>query len=222
MGRLDDNPAMRHAELDPRGAVSVYGKVRIPTGRKKRRMKGYSGFGDLDPANSKLIKLLSGDLSVEELDDEELGYGIPKCDDGKFSIKAAYDAAQIPQRIQAKMQKELIRRASLKMGGNVLAAIDRIVEIATSPSSDDKDAFKAADWLVGRVMGKVPDVVKHTQEKPFEVLIDNIARGSRSESRAARAGEVVEGTFREVEAPQWKPPPSPQEVPETISRERRS
>lgn len=200
-----DSPALKDAILDPKGAVSVYGKVRIPTGRKKRVRQGTSGFGDLDPPNSKLARLLLGELAVEELDDEELGYGVPRCDDGKFSVKAAYDASQIPKSIQARMKRELMDRATRSIGANVMGAIERIVEIATSPSSDDKDAMKAADWLATRFLGKNVDVVVHTQDKPFEVVLEGIDRRSRAESREKR-GMVVEGTVHaQVEAPPWRP-----------------
>jgi hypothetical protein len=217
-----DNPALKDAILDPKGAVSVYGKVQIPTGRKKRVRQGTSGFGDLDPPNSRLALLLLGELEVSALDDEELGYGVPRCDDGKFSIKAAYDASQIPARIQAKIKRELMDRANRKIGANVMSAIERIVEIATSPSSDDKDAMKAADWLATRFLGKNVDVVEHRQERPFEVVIENIERSSRAGSREKR-GMVVEGSVvRELGEPQpWTPAVEVRDEAVEISRGRR-
>lgn len=216
-----DSPALKDAILDPKGVVSSYGKVRIPTGRKRRVRQGTSGFGDLDPPNSKLARLLLGELEVAELDDEELGYGVPKCDDGKFSVKAAYDASRIPKSIQAKMKRELMDRATRSIGANVMSAIERIVEIATSPSSDDKDAMKAADWIATRFMGKNPEVIEHRQDKPFEVVLEGIDRRSRAESRESR-GMVVEGTVHaQVEAAPWRPSvPVPDEAV-GISRTRR-
>lgn len=200
-----DSPALKDAILDPKGVVSVYGKVQIPTGRKKRVRQGTSGFGDLDPPNSKLARLLLGELEVTELDDEELGYGVPKCDDGRFSVKAAYEASRVPKRIQAAMKRELMDRANRQIGGNIMNAIGRIVEIATSPSSDDKDAMKAADWLATRFLGKNVEVVEHRQERPFEVVIESIERSSRAGSRERR-GQVVEGhVHAEIAAPPWQP-----------------
>ena len=213
-----DNPALKDAIMDPKGVVSVYGKVRIPTERKRRVRQGTSGYGDLDPPNSRLARLLLGDLSPEELDDDELGYGVPRCDDGKFSVKAAYDASQIPARIQAGMKRELRSRAERSIGANVLAAISRISEIATSPSSDDKDAMKAADWIVTRFLGKNPETIIHTQDKPFEVVLEGIERRSRAESREKR-GMVVDGTvLPEVEAPAWAPSPANQEAAVEVAR----
>lgn len=177
--------------MDPKGVVSVYQGVTIPTGRRKTKSRGYSGFGDLDPPNPRRDALVKGELLPEELDDEELSYGITKCRDGKFSIKAAYDSSQLPKRIRDQMMKELLRRSEAKLGSFVLGAIQRLGEIATQPGSDDKDALKAIEMITARVMGKTPDRVIHTQEKAFEVVIENIARGSREESRRLRGIESV-------------------------------
>lgn len=181
-----DDPAMRQGILDPAGAVSVYGKVKIPTGRKRYNSRGYAGFGDLDPPNVRLYQLNNGELSVEDLDDEELSYGITKCSDGKFSIRAAYDASRIPRSTRNKMLAELRNRTEAKMGSYVLGAIDRLGQIATRPNSDDKDALKAIDMLLSRVVGKVPDRVLHSQDKPFEVLLERIERTTRADSRRVR------------------------------------
>lgn len=182
-----DDPSKKEADLNNKqGAVSVYEGRAIPTGRKRRRVKGYAGFGDLDPRNTRLYLLLQGELEVTQLDDDELSYGVPKCDDGKFSIRAAYDAATMPPAIKTKIQKELLERANGRLRGNLLNVIDRLTDIATSPASDDKDAIKAGTYILERVMGKNPEIVVHTQDKPFEAVIQNIARGSREASRRAR------------------------------------
>lgn len=194
------DPSKKEAILDPTGVVSVYQGRQIPTGRKRTRTKQYAGYGDLDPLNTRLFRLLEGELDVSELDNDELQYGVPKCDDGKFSIKAAYQAAKMPPAIRNKIRRELMRRATEILEGSVLAASQRMVEIATGPASDDRDAMKAIEWIVNRTMGKTPDVVIHQQEKPWEMVVSDISRGSRKESRVARGlesnppieGEIVE------------------------------
>lgn len=190
MGQWDGgDPSKKEAILDPTGVISVFQGRQIPTGRKRTRSRQYAGYGDLDPLNTRYYKLLEGDLEVSELDNEELQYGVPKCDDGKFSIRAAYQAARMPAKIRNAIRRELMKRATEMMEGSLLDATARIIEIATSPLSDDKDAMKAAEWLIHRTMGKTPDVVVHTQEKPWEVLVSDISRGSREESRSARGLE---------------------------------
>lgn len=183
------DPSKKEAILDPTGVISVYQGRQVPTGRKRTRTKQYAGYGDLDPTNTRLYRLLEGELDVSELDNEELQYGVTKCDDGKFSVKAAYHAARMPSKIRTQIRRELMKRATQMMEGSLLDATSRIIEIATSPLSDDKDAMKAAEWLVHRTMGKTPDVVVHTQEKAWEVLVSDISRGSREESRISRGLE---------------------------------
>lgn len=184
------DPSKIECILDPNGVISVYQGKQIPTGRKRTKTKHYAGYGDLDPLNTRLGKLLSGEITVDVLDNEELQHGAVKCDDGKFSIRAAYEAAHLPRKIKGAMERELVKRADNRIKGAVLGAIERIVEIATSPASEDKDAFKAAQWLVERAMGKTPDVVHTVEQKKYEVVIENISRGTRRESRMQRGIEA--------------------------------
>lgn len=183
------DPSKIEAILDPTGVISVYQGRSIPTGRKRTRTKGYAGYGDLDPTNTRWYKLIQGELDVSELDNDELQYGTTKCDDGKFSVRAAYQAAKMPPKVRNAIRRELMKRATHMMEGALLDATGRIIDIATSPLSDDKDAMKAAEWLIHRTMGKTPDVIVHTQEKPWEVLVSDISRGSREDSRVARGLE---------------------------------
>lgn len=185
-----NDPSKIEAILDPNGVVSVYRGRQIPTGRKRTRTKHYAGYGDLDPLNSRMADLVSGAIDVTDLDDEELQYGAVKCDDGKFSIRAAYEAWHMPKRLKSAMERELMKRADNRVKGAVLGAIDRLVLIATSPASEDKDAMKAAQWLVERAMGKTPDVVHTVEQKKYEVVIENISRGTRRESRVQRGIEA--------------------------------
>lgn len=171
---IHDHPSMNEAKYNKQdGLVSMYDGKRIPTKRKK----GNGGImGDGDPPNSNLVALHHGELDLAELDDEEIAHGIPKCDDGKFSAKAAYQAAKLPKPVQRKLQQELYRRAENMLRGNLLNAIASIADIAMRPDVEDKDRLKAAQYLLERNMGKVPDVVQHTQDKPWEVVFDSVGR----------------------------------------------
>jgi hypothetical protein len=156
--------------------ISIYNGTRIPTGRKS---KGRFGLGDLDPANSKLYKLLHEELDVADLDNEELTYGVPRCDDGKFSAKAAWQAARMPRKIRQRMHRELYKRANDKLHGALLGALDSIVELATEPGVEDAVRFQAAKYVLERLQGKTPEVHVHSQEAPWEVVLSNVQRGPR-------------------------------------------
>lgn len=170
------------------GIISVYGDREIPTKRKP----GKNRMAVADPSNARLDLLLSGDLGVECLDDEEISYGVTKCDDGKFSELAARDAAKLPKRIKDAIHKELLRRANNVLSGSLLSAINSIAEIATSELGDDKDRLRAAQYLLERNLGKTPDIVQVTQEKPWQVVLNSVEAGSREEARARRNGDVVD------------------------------
>jgi hypothetical protein len=192
---------MNELEVENGNVVSVYQGVRIDTGRRKGSPRKI-GFGDLDPRNSKLEKLLKGDLDLSTLTDEEVRYGIPKCDDGKFSAKAAWQAAVLPPRIKSALQRELYKRADGKLHGALLPAVDSLVELATSAHVDDPVRLKAATYLFERLQGKTPDRVIHTQEAPWEVVLSEVRRGPR-QAKADRI-EVEDGNVVEAEViPAW-------------------
>lgn len=182
------------------GIVSIYKGKRIPTKRKKRSNGSY---GDHDPPNRRMVQLIDGDLTVAELDDEEVAYGITKCDDGKFSAKAAYHSKKLPKKIQDEMQRELFARATRLLRGNVLASIEAIVEIATSPGSEDRDRMKAAQYIIERIQGKTPDVVQVTQEKPWEHVLAHVVAGERSPVReAAKLDNAIDVEWTEEDEEQ--------------------
>lgn len=174
------HPSINEMDWHDDEVVSVFNGVRIPTGRHVRRRKlGDDPWGELDPANSKLQELLSGKLDMQSLDNDELSFGIPRCDDGKFSVKAAWQAANLPKVAKNKLQREIYKRANQKLHAGLLGAVDTIVELATQPYAEDKIRFEAAKYLFERLQGKTPDVVLHEQAAPWEMVFSNIERGPR-------------------------------------------
>lgn len=188
MSTVHNHPSMDDMTVENGKVISIYNGVRIPTGRRR---KSTFGFGDLDPTNTKLRLLIAGELDVSELDNEELSFGIPRCDDGKFSAKAAWQAAKLPARIRHELHRELYRRANDKLHGGLLGALDSIVELATEPATEDSIRFQAAKYIFERLQGKTPDVHVHTQEAPWETLLSGVRRGPRP-ARAERIDNVVD------------------------------
>lgn len=186
---IQDHPSMRSVQYEEANVISVYNGLHIPTGRRR---KGRWGYGDIDPPNSRLALLIKDKLDFAELDNEEIAFGIPRCDDGKFSAKAAWQAqVVVPSSVQKKLQAELFRRASAKMSSGLMGAIDSVVELATSAYVEDAVRFKAATWLIERGMGKTPDVVVHEQAKPWEMIIAGVERGPRPQ-RQVEDGNTIE------------------------------
>ena len=186
----------RGAEGKRTGVVSVYGDRRVPTGRKK---DGNGFLGDGNPPNKRLRDLLNGDLAPAELLDEELAFGVPVCDDGKFSIRAAAQAANLPKKLQAQMRRELIKRTKAKLDGGALTAVNAMLEILESETADENARMKVAQYLIDRFMGKTPEKVEIATDKPYQIIQQNIlvGGGTRAESRARR-GLPEHGDYEDV------------------------
>lgn len=193
-----NHPSVNEMDWHDDEVVSVFNGVRIPTGRHIRRRKiGDDPWGELDPANTRLQELLDNKLNLQTLDNIELSFGIPRCDDGKFSVKAAWQAANLPKVAKNKLQRELYKRANQKMHAGLLGAVDTIVELATQPYADDKIRFEAAKYVFERLSGKTPDHVVHHQEAPWETVFSNIERGPRP-AQSERI-EIEDGNTQDAE-----------------------
>lgn len=128
-------------------------------------------------------KLLSGVIKVEDLDDEELARGMCRDANGSFT---GSPPRMVPKDMHDRMVRELFQRADQTLREGLLDAAGSIVEIARGSAYEPADRIKAATWLWERLRGKVADVVVHTQDKPWEMVLSNISGGSRAASRAAR------------------------------------
>lgn len=139
-------------------------------------------------------KFISGLISVKDLDDEELARGQFRDRKGGFS---GNPPKQIPREMHDQFVAELFERADMRLREGLVACVDTMVEVASSPVYEAKDRLKAAQWVFERVRGKAPDVVVHQQDKPWEHVLQGITGGSREESRAARG--VVDAEWSDEE-----------------------
>lgn len=115
-------------------------------------------------------QLLDGEISVEELDDEELARGYPRAVDGTFRGAPSV----VPRSIHDRMVRELFTRASRHLKENLTDAVKNMTEIANNKDLDPKVRLQASQWIVERIMGKSPDVQITVEEKRYEKLLDRI------------------------------------------------
>ena len=134
---------------------------------------------------TRLQKLAQGIISVDDLDDEELARGQCRGRDGKF---AGLPPRQIPHGLHQRMVNELFKRADEKLQHSLINVVETMVEVANGDAYEPADRIKAATWIFERVRGKNPDVVIHSQDKPWEMALGHItmSEGTRAESRQAR------------------------------------
>lgn len=129
--------------------------------------------------NTRMLMLLSGEIEVEDLDEDELARGMCKNPDGSFPRR---QPELIPKMMFDRMQRELFSRADEALRNNLMNAVGSIAQIAADPSADPGQRLKAATWLFERLRGKTPDVIQLSAQKPYEELLDSVHRGPRKRS----------------------------------------
>lgn len=141
-------------------------------------------------------KLLSGLITVDDLDDEELARGMCRDSNGGFS---GNPPRNVPKQLKDAMLKRVFERVDEELKNGIIDCAKTMVQIANSEVYEAADRIKAATWVMERMMGKTPDVVVHAQEKPWEIALTQVTGGSRAASRVAR-GVADEEEIWEVEA----------------------
>jgi len=155
------NKAVAHSH-PPR--CTQHGGVHADFSRKRTE----AGYVRINP---KMAALMRGELDVASLDNEELARGQFRNKAGSFS---GAGTQMVPREMYAKMMNELFKRANEQMKTSLVDAVKVLTAIATDPDADPKDAIKAAQWLIERVMGKTPENVIVKQDKPWQSLLVNV------------------------------------------------
>lgn len=115
--------------------------------------------------------LLAGDLKVEDLDDEELARGYCKDKNGKFTGRPPL---VVPRELHARMRQELLKRGEQVFAESFVDAITALAEIAKNKKVKESDRIRAAQYVVERIAGKVPDKVELSAADPWQMIIDRI------------------------------------------------
>lgn len=117
-------------------------------------------------------QLVSGTLAVEDLEDEELARGQLRSADGTWRGRPP---RVLPAELVQAMRREWLDRAEAKLREALLdKGIGTLVELAGSDRIDPAVRLRAANALIERTMGKVPDKIQLAAEDPVETLFRNI------------------------------------------------
>jgi hypothetical protein len=115
---------------------------------------------------------MRGEITVEDLDDEELALGRLKAIDGTFRGRPP---KVVPGEMVAAMRREWLSRAEAKLREALMSkGIGVLTELAGNPEIDPGVRLRAAEKIIERTMGKVPDRVQLAAEDPIETLFRNI------------------------------------------------
>jgi len=140
-----------------------------------------------DPsAMSRYQQFLAGQLTIQDLDDEEVM---------NFGFRSATGRIFKPKNITREMvqafTKVIYERSLDALKANALEAVNTLTGIMMDNAVDANVRVKAATEVLDRTLGKAPQTVQLVGEAPWEQLFEGLATVSRSESRKAR-GQVID------------------------------
>lgn len=117
-------------------------------------------------------EFLSGKITVEDLDDEELAQGRLRSSDGTFRGRPP---TVIPAEMVQAMRREWLKRAQNTLAEALLdVGIRGMIELAKDPLVDPAVRLRAQQVIIERTMGKVPDKIEIAAEDPVETLFRKI------------------------------------------------
>lgn len=207
-GKKRVDPAVTAAKVkeDKENVVSLFGTAPLvedppddPQGirpgkgdRKRRRSSTISTaarFGEIQE------KIDQGICTMEEfvatLTPEELVRGQLRAHDGTWKGRPP---KWIPAEFYKACVRELLARGEQSWRESFLTSIKVFTDIAADPTIDPKDRLKAAQYVVERVAGKIPDKVEVAVADPWETLISGIVAEAEDDAianatRVLNAGE---------------------------------
>jgi hypothetical protein len=133
---------------------------------------------------SRYRQFLAGQITVDDLDDEELALCGFKQSDGKM-----YKPKNVPRQMVEEFQKVIFDRAQAGLRSLTVDAVKTVGEIMKNKTNEPDIRLKAALAMLDRNLGKTPNVVALTSDKPFEEVFADVFTGTREESRQRRAIE---------------------------------
>lgn len=128
--------------------------------------------------NTRLAQFLRGELSVSDLDDEEIARGQIRNRSGTW---AGTPPRSMPTELVHAMRREFHARAQQKMRDVVFEkGIGTLAELAGNKVIDEGVRLRAAALLLDRALGKVPDKIEVVAEDPLEALFRSVLGDPRN------------------------------------------
>lgn len=128
------------------------------------------------------VNVENGLIPLEELDDAEISRIQLRDVNGQFRGRKPF----VSRRMATEFRRELIKRADLKVQERTLEMFEVIADVATSAEATGSEKTRAAQYLIERALGKVPDKVEVTAEvKPWEGTVMGILQDVEEERDGA-------------------------------------
>ena len=109
--------------------------------------------------------------ACKELTPEELARGQLKAPDGTFS---GPPVKWVPAEFHKACIRELMSRGKVMYQENYLLAIQAMTSIATDPRVDEGQRIRAAQFVIERIEGKVPERLEVSASEPWQDLLVGI------------------------------------------------
>jgi len=163
--------------------------------KKQRRKRIVIGEG----WSAALEKMKQENMSMAEfvqyLTPEELARGRLRNADGSFR---GAPARWVPAEFHRECVRELMRRGKELYQINYIEAIESMTKIANSPAVEPAQRIKAAQFVIERIEGKVPEKLEVGVSEPWqEILTGIVATIDPSALPVRKFGEADDGEGEE-------------------------
>lgn len=139
-----------------------------PSKKRKRVRMGYTWTGALEHMKAEGLTMKE---FVEQLTPEELARGQLRQPDGSFSGRPP---SWVPAEFHKECVRELMRRGKQLYQENYIQAIESMTKIANSPAVEPAQRIKAAQFVIERIEGKVPERLEVGVDAPWQQLLAGI------------------------------------------------
>lgn len=147
-------------------AQKAAGRANLAKGRKKREELLTTDV-DAPKAKERWSMLLSGTITVRDLDDDEIEKMRVKGKGGTFSGRAP----AIPSHLAQEFHREAIRRAKQKINLATPKVTQALLKMAEDSDVKDSDRIKILMYLMDRQLGKAPEVIHVAGESDFDAML---------------------------------------------------
>ncbi len=159
-------PAKRGAPATD--AQRAAGRENLAKGRaaKEEKRKSAKAAGAVK-AKERWAMLLSGTITVKDLDDDEISRMRVRGKDGGFSGRPP----MMPSNIAQSFHAEALRRAQDKFRTGAPEAVQALLDIGKDGSVKEGDRIRALTYIVDRALGKTPQDVNLKVDDPWSAML---------------------------------------------------
>lgn len=168
----------RWARSKARGFTSPSGNDTLETIAKRntgknRHAERHKDWGTYRVTiEGKMAALCRGELSVDDMDNEELARMQFRAADGSFKGRAP---GHLPAEVVRKAQAEILRRGNGVLWAGLILSREEIVRLSTM-AEKESDRIRAAMVIEERLLGKAAEKVNITADSGFMVTVAHAVR----------------------------------------------